>query len=201
MSAKHGRSPAGFTLIELMIVVAIIGILAAIAIPNFMRFQLRAKTGEARVNLAAIRAAEKAYQGEFGSYVPAAASPAAWGSGPLGTRRLSWAADLAACAGPPRTGWCLLGWLPEGPTYFQYAVTGGPAGGPVFDHFTAEARGDLDGDGVVAIYGLVAPGFAGATIAGVFTCPAAGVFDWATAANVIFDRVGPCFSGHGRDIF
>jgi len=51
----------GFTLIELMIVVAIIGILAAIAIPNFLRFQARAKQSEAKQNLGAIFTAYTSY--------------------------------------------------------------------------------------------------------------------------------------------
>ncbi|MDX2008812.1 MAG: prepilin-type N-terminal cleavage/methylation domain-containing protein [Myxococcaceae bacterium] len=50
----------GFTLIELMIVVAIIGILAAIAIPNFVRFQAKGKQSEVNANLKAIFTAQKA---------------------------------------------------------------------------------------------------------------------------------------------
>jgi type IV pilus assembly protein PilA len=58
----------GFTLVELMIVVAIIGILAAIAIPNFIRFQARSKQSEAKTNLKAIFSGQKARYGERDAY-------------------------------------------------------------------------------------------------------------------------------------
>jgi type IV pilus assembly protein PilA len=58
----------GFTLIELMIVVAIIGILAAIAIPNFARFQARAKQSEAKSNLKALFTAQKSWYQEKEQY-------------------------------------------------------------------------------------------------------------------------------------
>ena len=58
----------GFTLVELMIVVAIIGILAAIAIPNFIRFQARSKQAEAKTNLKAIFSGQKARYGERDAY-------------------------------------------------------------------------------------------------------------------------------------
>ena len=60
--------PRGFTLIELMIVVAIIGILASIAVPNFMKFQARARQSEAKTNLKAVFGLAKAYWGEAGTF-------------------------------------------------------------------------------------------------------------------------------------
>ena len=63
------RNRSGFSLTELMIVVAIIGILAVIAIPNFLKYQARAKQSEAKTNLVAIHASEMAYFAEKNAYV------------------------------------------------------------------------------------------------------------------------------------
>lgn len=65
---KLFKGQKGFTLIELMIVVAIIGILAAIAIPNFLRYQAKSRQSEARTNLGAIFVAETSYFGEQSRY-------------------------------------------------------------------------------------------------------------------------------------
>ena len=65
---RHGaKRSAGFTLIELMIVVAIVGILAAISIPALSKWVARAKQAEAKSNLTGIYTAEMTYFTEYAS--------------------------------------------------------------------------------------------------------------------------------------
>ena len=135
------RVPRGFTLIELMIVVAIVGLLAAVAIPNFLNMQLRTRRAEIPTNVDGIRTAEQAYHAEWDSYTTAWFTPADL----PGRQRAVFDSTYIDM-------WRLLGWAPDGTVYAMYEVDtvgGGDADG---DSFFANAYGDIDGDGNLTWY-------------------------------------------------
>lgn len=186
MNKFLGKSKKGFTLIELMIVVAIIGILAAIAIPNFIRFQLKAKTSEGKVNVAAIRTAEEAYFSEFGTYVAGTASPANNG----GTAKTDFS---------DQGGFGTIGWSPEGQVYFNYEVVVSTSN----TAYVASAGADIDGNGVDQSWGYVHPAPGGTTVGvdgtlGDTVCSGDGI---TVGATDVFNQVLPCAPSYGQSEF
>lgn len=148
MAGKCTKRSRGFTLIELMIVVAIIGVLASVAIPSFINYQLSSKRTEAFANLSALAKAQKSYFAEYNTFVPALSEPGfTLGAVPPTTTTRSKVPLEAAFAA--------VGWVPDGDVYFDYdtSTPGNSGSGTctcVDACFTAAAYGDLDGDGFVS---------------------------------------------------
>jgi type IV pilus assembly protein PilA len=137
---KSFRKQEGFTLIELMIVVAIIGILAAIAIPNFLTYQLKSRQSEAKVNLGAIKTSLIAFQAERGCFL-GIPSPALGVAAPAANTKsvgVVWPSAVLYPASPAGTVFCTgagavftgtftdIGFVASGVTNYRYA-TGGSA--------------------------------------------------------------------------
>lgn len=139
-SCSFLRLKGGFTLVELMIGVAIVGILVMVALPNFLRMRQRAKVAEAKANLGAIRVTQHAYYSEYSHYIGNQEYTPDRTADPPG--RFPWA---------PGTRFSILGFAPDGSVYFSYGLAGvdTPA-----DTFTAQATSDLDGDGAWSTWHL-----------------------------------------------
>ena len=179
MKKLHTRK-GGFTLIELMIVVAIIGILAAIAIPNFLRFQLKAKSSEGKTNIAAIRTAEESFFAEFNRYVSADASPATIGDNVKVT---------FTDAGSVGANFATMGWDPEGEVFFNYAVQIGTG-----NTYNATAAANIDAVANAQLWGYRRGAVAGKSHG---TTPAACT----VAQPVKPTTVSPCDAVSGQSVF
>ena len=139
------RRHHGFTLVELMIVVAIIGLLAAIAIPSFQSYQNRSKRSEAMTNLSGIARAQKGFFAEFNTFVGTSTSFPGTGLGPT-KRPWSPAAENEFGA---------FGFRPEGDVYFDYDVNVDDA--TCVGCFTATAYGEVDANGAASMVQYVEP--------------------------------------------
>ena len=147
---KTSKGQQGFTLIELMIVVGIIGVLAAMAVPNFLTYQGKAKQAEAKTSLAAIFTSAVAFQAETTSHTYAPAAIGLIGYQTSGQSRYSlWYAVDATVGGPgPGTPLTFAGAPAAVAGSCDTAVV--PAVGAVVAAspmgFTAAAKGNIDGD-------------------------------------------------------
>lgn len=124
------KSRKGFTLIELMVSVAIIGILVALATGSFLSYQAKVKQAEAKTNLGAIGELALAYKAEYDTYVT---NWTGIGWQPKGNTRYRYWYNRTDAANTPT--------LPE--AGINYTDPGSAAGN---DTFTASAEGNIDND-------------------------------------------------------
>ena len=128
------RRDAGFTLVEIMIAVAIIAILVAIAFPAYRMFYMRAKTSEAVKNMSAIRALQLSHKGVYDTYLTLASHPVVVPS------------NFQAWGVPADPNWVEIGFVPDGRVRYQYRVEVGNSG-DIRTSFKVIAQTDFDGKG------------------------------------------------------
>ena len=155
------RSNRGFTLIELMIVVAIIGILAAVAIPAFLEYMKRGRSSEAGLQLNKILKSDKRVNDELGTFVSTSGAqlptnaPVAPGKICCGgTGATNPATINNKCTSQPAAfqgdaAWSQMEFSVDEASSYQYSYAGSTIAP------TAYALGDVDCDGNIATFTML----------------------------------------------
>jgi prepilin-type N-terminal cleavage/methylation domain-containing protein len=143
MRTESFRRRQGMTLIELMIAVAIIGLLASVAIPSFRTYQWKAKRSESHTNLGALAHTQTAYAAlsdVFFGVLNAEPGSSLAPPNDVPTEYQRNSTSISAAFGP-------LGWVPEGQVYYDYdSNVSGLTDCVCSNCFTLTAYGNVDGD-------------------------------------------------------
>jgi prepilin-type N-terminal cleavage/methylation domain-containing protein len=172
---RRPRRASGYSLIEIMFVIAIIALLAATAIPLFLTYQFRARSSEAKINLGAVRVLEHSYFAVHDQFLPAAPEP------PV-------IPGNSSTVFTPNAGFEALGFRPEGKVFFSYGVAVSADGAG----YTADAAADIDADGFPQFWGFARPDGSGALTPGQVGCNVAGL---------PAEEVAPCDPSFGKSVF